>query len=1325
MRKKIKINLAAKKRFTVIFLTFIMLTVLSCNFSDDLDDSKHSGGQEKYVTVCGTFALQGAVPSSLRSKPGTRSAVPSLPEGISCAVTAKSAKEETMEASYISSDGQFEIKLTKGEWILSAEIKKDGTTILSGKSDKIFITLEKPIDEEIFIIVKPDSSNGSGTVNLPIFIEETSGIKSATVTWQKQGASTTNTQTLDFSSNPSAVFTMGETVSSGVYTAIFQFYSSEADGKRLLYQCTETINVCSNLCTDSWLKNGTTSSLWLTKGSDGKATFTVTKSLVEKFAQTSFFVQGTDGTYTPETTASDTNNGTYFDPLSTVQAAVDKIIQINDGETEYSIFIDGTVTAPETLDPSTTLHFIKIEPQKTLKLTISSLSSTQAVINANKKAGVINVVGKSETEKTTLVLQNLCITGGKTQTDGVGGGIKAFDAAITLKSGTVIGKKLLPEEDKTNVASSSTYGNYAAKGGGIYLNGCTLTMENDVYICQNYSENEGGGIAAEGNSTIIAKGGIIGFNKASSGGGIYIDGGSCELTACTVCMNNAGNNGGGIYAANTELTLNAGTVIGNKNALQTANLSNWNNYAYKNGGGIYANDTDVTMNEGSCVMYNVTAQDSGGGLYVKNGTLTIQDAKINYNYSSITKYCGSGGGIRLAGNATMRVEGSNSEIAYNGSAYKGAGIQLIGASSCTMNDGSIHDNKNTGSVSEEGGGVCISAGTMFTMNGGSIYGNKHGTRTGFTFGDGIYVGSDISNSTYGTLNLSGNAYIDPDNDVYLADRTYVTVTGKLTGESPVATLTPESYDDSRTMLKSSDSYTLVQDDCDKFAVTKNSENNKFYRVSFDTYSNFGILKESKLTAKAELSGIKFIPSRSPIDFSKVQAGGQKISFSVQKKTADSTGITYTKVTPSSAKIALYQNGRELTNHSAEASNNLPELTLASWLPEGKYNLYMSATVDGVEYSAWKTFVIASKIPISSLSSAPDPKYCPLLAAETGEDLKKLNKWMQGGSNMEGITITLTKDINLPSETEWQPIGDTTKLDNKVDTYTGVPFKGTINGNGNTIKLEISSEAQTCIGLVKINEGIIENLVIEQYSKDGITFGDSSNNASRGGAICVMNRGIIRNCVNKANLKAYTFWGVAGICMVNYGTVENCLNTGNIQMVTSKPWEGEWIYSSGIAAENFGSIKNCVNTGKIIAQELQCTSTYVNNFSGAIAARLYNTEDTSADISNCYWLKNSVTRDGKDFNECVTIVEHDITYYVGDIHVNSIPDPSKITGCGYFNVFSASAPLTAGDEASCKTTQTLSYGTTLLEALNGYVSANPDRELKQWQANADGSITIGF
>ena len=1314
MRKKIKINLAAKKRFTVIFLTFIMLAVLSCNFSDDLDDSKHSGGQEKYVTVCGTFALQGAVPSSLRSKPGTRSAVPSLPEGISCAVTAKSAKNETMEASYAGSDGLFEIKLTQGEWTLSAEIKNGEKTILSGKSDKISITTAKPIEDKIIIILKPDSSSGSGTVNLPVTIENTSGIKSAQVSWTGSSSGITGitgNQTLDFSSNTSTAFTMGGTeVSSGAYTAVFQFYSEESDRtKRLLFQCTETINVCANLCTDSWVKNGTNSSAWL-KENDGTTSFTITDTLVKNFAQTSFFVQGTGGTYTPKTQANDANNGTYFAPLSTVQAAVDKIVQINDGSTEYSIFIDGTVTAPDSLDSSITPNFVKIAPQKTLNLTIASLSSAQAVINANKKAGVMYVLGKNAVEKTTLVLQNICLTGGKTQDSDVGGGLKAEYSEITLKSGTVIGTKLLPDENgSSDIATSSNYGNFAAKGGGIYLNGCALTIENGAYICQNYSQNEGGGIAAEGSSKIISNGGIIGFNQASSGGGIYITGGSAELSDCTVSLNNASSNGGGIYIDGSSLTLNAGTVIGNKNATQTAASSAYSNYAFLSGGGIYAINTTVIMNEESCVMYNVTAQDSGGGLYVKNGTLTIQDAKINYNYSSITKYCGSGGGIRLAGNATMRVEGSNSEIAYNGSAYKGAGIQLIGASSCTMNDGSIHDNKNTGSVSEEGGGVCISAGTMFTMNGGSIYGNKHGTRTGFTFGDGIYVGSDISNSTYGTLNLSGNAYIDPDNDVYLADRTYVTVTGKLTGTLPVAMLTPNAYDDRRTMLKSGGSYTLVQDDCDKFAVTKDSANNKFYRVSFDTYSNCGILKESKLTAKAELPCVKFTPVTNVVYTSNIKAGSQDISFTVQKKTSDTDWGT---ITPSKAKTALYQNGSEIKNHSAESSS----LNLASWLPEGEYKLYMCATVNGIEYSAWETFTISNKIPISSLSSAPDAANYPSLAAETSDDFIKLGEWMKNGATMEGITITLMEDIDFTTETEWLPIGYTGNTSNTFHETYGTHFKGTLDGNGKSIQFGINSSTQKMIGLVQINDGIIENLVIEKYTKDDMQIGSSSSNVSRGGAFCVVNNGTIRNCINKANLKVYTFWDVGGICMLNYGTIENCLNTGNITMTNNaSTWGGSYQKSGGIAGQNEGNMYNCVNKGTISTNPLVDASNQQSNLSGTISSMLIK----DAQIKNCYWLKDCLSRGSLKNNQAVYFKSSGTSY------VESFPDTATVEGCGYFESFTASAALTAGDADSCKSTQTLSYGTTLIEALNGYVSTNSDKELKQWQTAEDGTITLGF
>lgn len=1300
-----------------LVVTFVVLNIfvfLSCNFSNNMEDINDSNVQEKDVTIYGSFNLQGAVPSVLYSTSTTRSAVPSLPESISYSVTAKKSDGTTANPTFIDSDtGSFEIKLTKGTWTLFGEILKDSNKILTGNTN-VEITDNFPIKKDIEIIVNPFSlADTTGTVNLPINIEETGEIKSAEVSWQ-DSSGTTRTQTLDFSSSTSAVFSMGGTdISSGAYTAVFQFYSSEADGKQLLYQCTETINVCSNLCTNSWLKNGTTSSPWLTE-SDGKVTFSVTKSLVEKFAQTSFFVQGTAGTtYEPKTTADDANNGTYFDPLSTVQKAVDKIMQINDGETEYSIFIDGTVTAPETLDSSTTLHLIKIEPQKKLKIKIVSLSSAQTVINANTKAGVIDVVGKSETEKTTLVLQNVCITGGKTQTSGVGGGLKAQYADITLKAGTVIGTKLLPEENtSSNIASSSTYGNYAAKGGGIYLNGCTLTIEDDVYICQNYSDNEGGGIAAEGNSEIIATGGIIGFNQASSGGGIYIKGGSAELTDCTMCLNKAGGNGGGIYIDGSSLTLKGGTVVGNKNASKTAINLACSNYANNLGGGIYAKNTNVTMNEGSCVMYNYAHTSSGGGLYVENGSLTVTNAKINYNYSTFTNKTGSGGALKLAGTASMTINGDESEIAYNGSLYKGAGIELTETSSCTMNAGSIHDNINNNRSDEGFGvGVCIASGTTFTMTGGKIYGNMYKNVTVHKFADAIYVG--------GNLNLSGNAYIAPDNDVYLASGKFVTVTGKLTGTLPVATLTPNTYSDKRTMLKSGGSYTLQKADCDKFAVTKDSTNKKFYRISFDDSSTTGILKESKLTAKAEISTVRLIPTTSAIDVSRTAIAGTKMSFTVKKKTVDSngTGTTYKEVTPSKARIALYQNGSPIKDHSAETTNStLPEFTLQPWITEGTYSLYMTATVDGIEYSEWEPFIIASQIPISYLSSAPNAQNYPFLSAETGEDLKKLDEWMQNGSTMEGITITLTDNINLTSKTEWQPIGYTGDSNTNFNENNGTSFKGTLDGNGKSVQFEINSSTQKMIGLFLKNEGTIENLVVEQYTADRTQIGSSSATISRGGAFCVVNNGTIRNCINKANFKVYTFWDVGGICMLNYGTIENCLNTGNITMTNdASAWAGGYQKSGGIAGQNAGNIYNCVNTGTISTYPISDNSTSQANLSGTISSMLMN----NAQIKNCYWLKDCLSRGSSPSNQVVYFNSSGTSY------VKSFPDTATVESCGYFESFAADAALTAGNADSCKYSQTLSYGTTLIDALNGYVSANPDKELKQWQTAEDGTITLGF
>ncbi|UKI56366.1 MAG: hypothetical protein L6V90_04195 [Treponema succinifaciens] len=73
----------------------------------------------------------------------------------------------------------------------------------------------------------------------------------------------------------------------------------------------------------------------------------------------------------------------------------------------------------------------------------------------------------------------------------------------------------------------------------------------------------------------------------------------------------------------------------------------------------------------------------------------------------------------------------------------------------------------------------------------------------------------------------------------------------------------------------------------------------------------------------------------------------------------------------------------------------------------------------------------------------------------------------------------------------------------------------------------------------------------------------------------------------------------------------------------------------------------------------------------------------------------------------------------------IPDPSKITGCGYFDTNSPSASVTAGTTSECKSAQTLAYSGTLIQMLNAYVSASSDSELKKWTTGADGSLALDF
>lgn len=353
--------------------------------------------------------------------------------------------------------------------------------------------------------------------------------------------------------------------------------------------------------------------------------------------------------------------------------------------------------------------------------------------------------------------------------------------------------------------------------------------------------------------------------------------------------------------------------------------------------------------------------------------------------------------------------------------------------------------------------------------------------------------------------------------------------------------------------------------------------------------------------------------------------------------------------------------------------------------------------------------------VSAFDSAPTYKKLVVLSSA---DLVKLCELVNAGSDLEGITITLVDDVDLADCLDWQPIGFIKSAVASDSDSDNMLFKGTFNGNGKTISYKITKREDgldsQVFGLFFDNYGTIENLVVNQtYS------GDLSNRMmSRGGMICAYNYGNIKNCIVMADIAIGTRSDTAGICKVNTesGKVVNCFVTGNIENQLDANWRGSYQKTGGICAINYGTVENVVSAVNIKTKSLIDNKERLNNIAAAIAAR------TDGYLSNCYWLKDSINQDGNLKNHIAYVNNK-----IGECYTeeNCIPDPSKITGCGYFDTNSPSASVTAGTTSECKSAQTLAYSGTLLEMLNAYVAANSDSELKKWTTGADGNLAFVY
>ena len=221
----------------------------------------------------------------------------------------------------------------------------------------------------------------------------------------------------------------------------------------------------------------------------------------------------------------------------------------------------------------------------------------------------------------------------------------------------------------------------------------------------------------------------------------------------------------------------------------------------ENASSLINSSADITLK--NCILKNNKNSGNGGAVYVGNGcTFEMTNSIIRNNTEA------KGAGVYVASNGIFNMNNgtiSDNAATSNSEASLGGGVYVDANGTFNMKDGSIINNSvnYTGTTLMGGGaGVAVDFQTtssgLFNMTGGKIQGNTAiGDRD---YGSGVFV-NGLTTGYYATFKISGSAVVKSNNDVYLKDCAKITVTGALTENTSVATITPSSYTDQKQVIQ--------------------------------------------------------------------------------------------------------------------------------------------------------------------------------------------------------------------------------------------------------------------------------------------------------------------------------------------------------------------------------------------------------------------------------------------------------------------------------------------------------------------------------------------
>ena len=253
--------------------------------------------------------------------------------------------------------------------------------------------------------------------------------------------------------------------------------------------------------------------------------------------------------------------------------------------------------------------------------------------------------------------------------NGAIGAINVSISGLTLTRGNAgndSGGAIAVGDEALALSGVDITGNTANFGGGIYLAGGLLTLENCT-VSGSRAPGSGGGLFLDSNTTTVVRSSTVSGNDATGGegGGIFASvGASLAVENSTIAGNRAGL-GGGIGIENGTLVIRNSTVSGNS--------------AVGEGGGVFSLNADLspsTTVENTTISGNAAGSD-GGGIFLSKGTTRVRNTTVAFNRADNDNTGGgNGGGIAADGVTAVRLQ--STLVGDNAAGTTGTGPDISG-----------------------------------------------------------------------------------------------------------------------------------------------------------------------------------------------------------------------------------------------------------------------------------------------------------------------------------------------------------------------------------------------------------------------------------------------------------------------------------------------------------------------------------------------------------------------------------------------------------------------------------------------------------------------